>query len=110
MVKTIPDKAGWDEEVAAAKAAGKKIVVDFTASWCGPCKMIGPYFVELADSGDYPNLVFVKIDVDENEEVAALLGIQAMPTFKVMDGSGNQTDELVGASKDKLKDLCGKAN
>jgi thiol-disulfide isomerase/thioredoxin len=42
-----------------------KIIVDFTATWCGPCKMISPYFAELSEK--FTNLIFVKCDVDEVE-------------------------------------------
>ena len=57
MVKEIKTKAEFDQVL---KDAGKKAVfVDFTATWCGPCKMIGPIFVSLADK--YPDCVFVKV-------------------------------------------------
>ena len=67
------------------KDAGEKaVIVDFTASWCGPCQMIGPKFAALADehSGS-DKIIFIKVDVDECEDTAARCKIEAMPTFKV---------------------------
>ena len=58
-----------------------KLLVDFTATWCGPCKAIGPYFEELA--AKFPDVTFVKVDVDELDDVAASCGISAMPTFQL---------------------------
>jgi len=86
---------------------GKAIIVDFSATWCGPCRMIGPEFVKL--SNEYENVVFLKVDVDQVESVAASCGISAMPTFQVFK-DGNKVDELVGASKEKLLDLVKKYN
>lgn len=66
--------------------------------------MIGPYFDEL--SGELSaGLVFLKVDVDANPTVAALAGVNAMPTFQVYK-DGAKVAELVGASKDKLRALC----
>eukprot|EP00037_Helgoeca_nana_P000265 m.20914 g.20914 ORF g.20914 m.20914 type:complete len:112 (-) comp10335_c0_seq1:58-393(-) len=101
MVKIVATKAEFDEITSGDKA----VIIDFTASWCGPCKMIGPVFEEF--SKDPGNLVFIKIDVDENEEAAAACGISAMPTFQVWK-AGKKVDELVGASKDKLAELIAK--
>jgi thioredoxin 1 len=58
------------------------VVVDFFATWCGPCKKIAPAFEKLAEV--YPTIVFLKVDVDESAELVDKYGIQAMPTFLFM--------------------------
>lgn len=67
--------------------------------------MISPEFDRLSES--YANIIFLKVDVDEVEMVAAACGISAMPTFQVWK-DGKKVDELVGASKEKLKELIEK--
>jgi thioredoxin 1 len=58
------------------------VVVDFFATWCGPCKKIAPAFEKLSEV--YPTIVFLKVDVDESAELVDKYGIQAMPTFLFM--------------------------
>ena len=79
-MKKPATKQEFDAELAAADASGKAVVVDFTATWCGPCQRIGPIFEALAQ--EFPHVIFLKVDVDENQETASALGVQAMPTFK----------------------------
>lgn len=58
-----------------------KIAVDFFATWCGPCKRISPEFERLSNEESMKEWTFVKIDVDEAEEIAAEYSISQMPTF-----------------------------
>jgi len=64
---------------------GKLTVIDFHATWCGPCKTIAPTFEKL--SKENPNVNFVKVDVDEAQEVAQKYSVTAMPTFVFIKGS-----------------------
>ncbi|KAI8613270.1 thioredoxin [Chytriomyces sp. MP71] len=98
MVKQLTTPEEWKQVLSSDKT----VVVDWTATWCGPCKMIGPVFAELESS--YPSILFVKIDVDELGDASQDAGITAMPTFQVYKG-GKKVDEIIGASKDKLKAL-----
>ena len=71
-------------------------LVDFHATWCGPCRAIAPYVVEQCQKN---GVALVKVDVDQNGEAAAHYGISAMPTFKVLDRNGNKIDEVVGGGQ-----------
>ncbi|KNC98863.1 thioredoxin [Spizellomyces punctatus DAOM BR117] len=77
-----------------------EIVIDFHATWCGPCKMIAPKFEEF--SKKYSKAVFIKIDVDEVPEVAEKAGVSAMPTFHIYK-NGQKEAEIVGANPAKLE-------
>eukprot|EP01138_Halocafeteria_seosinensis_P014252 gb/GECG01014551.1/.p1 GENE.gb/GECG01014551.1/~~gb/GECG01014551.1/.p1 ORF type:complete len:167 (+),score=20.82 gb/GECG01014551.1/:1-501(+) len=77
-----------------------KLVAYYTAKWCGPCRMFGPVYERLASEyGD--RISFLKIDVDENEQLAANAGIQAVPTFQLFNG-GKKIDTVQGADKDAV--------
>jgi thioredoxin 1 len=56
-----------------------KVVLDFFATWCGPCRHITPKFEEL--SKGYPTIYFLKVDVDESAELTEYFTVRAMPTF-----------------------------
>ena len=79
-----------------------KVIVDFYADWCGPCKKISPYFEEL--KGKFPNVTFLKCNIDENQELARSLNIQSIPAF-ILFVDGVEKDRLVGANKDKLLNM-----
>nr|XP_027102044.1 thioredoxin H2-like [Coffea arabica] len=76
------------------------MVVDFAASWCGPCKLMEPLVKDM--SGKYTDIDFVKIDVDELPDVAQEHRVQAMPTFLLLK-QGKEVDRIVGAKKDELE-------
>ncbi|KAF4530578.1 hypothetical protein B566_EDAN006784 [Ephemera danica] len=84
------------------EAGSKLVVVDFFATWCGPCKMIAPQMETL--SKECPNVVFLKVDVDECEELAAEYSITAMPTFLFFKNK-KTVETMTGANYDKLKAL-----
>ncbi|KAK3054030.1 hypothetical protein LTR09_004807 [Extremus antarcticus] len=63
-------------------------IVDFYADWCGPCKQISPIFEQLATAEHKPGkIVFCKVDVDNQKDVAGTYGVSAMPTFLILKGS-----------------------
>ena len=78
------------------------VVVDFTATWCGPCKSITPYFHQLNE--EYKNVLFLKVDVDDNEETTQECDISSMPTFQFYKEQ-NKVGQFSGADKDKLLNL-----
>jgi thioredoxin len=87
-----------------AGAGDKLIAIDFTATWCGPCKMIAPVYEELATfDGFIDGAIFLKCDVDQAADVAAQFQVQSMPTFVFLRG-GKIVDRFSGASAVKLKD------
>eukprot|EP00823_Brevimastigomonas_motovehiculus_P005079 TRINITY_DN353_c0_g1_i1.p1 TRINITY_DN353_c0_g1~~TRINITY_DN353_c0_g1_i1.p1 ORF type:complete len:152 (-),score=28.70 TRINITY_DN353_c0_g1_i1:134-544(-) len=86
---------------------GKLVVLDWFATWCGPCKQISPIFEKLSNDPVNKNVVFVKADVDEMPEGAEKYGVSAMPTFQMMK-EGKVVETIVGASPAKLRDLVAK--
>ncbi|UYV67580.1 TXN [Cordylochernes scorpioides] len=88
-----------DFDAKLTEAGNKLVVVDFYATWCGPCKMIAPYLEKL--SGEHKDVVFLKVDVDENEDLASEYQVQCMPTF-IFIKNRDKVGVFSGASEEKL--------
>lgn len=95
-------------QIELSTAGNKLVVVDFTASWCGPCQRIAPVFEEL--SNKYTLAVFLKVDVDQCPDTAASQGVTAMPTF-IFFRSKVKLAQIQGADpqalENKIKELVG---
>lgn len=95
------------QEQAPAKLTAPITVIDFSATWCGPCQMIAPDVHELADkSTDVAQFRFV--DVDENPAMADKYGVQAVPTFVILNSDGIEVDRVVGADIESLRAIINK--
>ncbi|XP_010431035.1 PREDICTED: thioredoxin H2-like [Camelina sativa] len=92
--------ARWQLHYNEIKESNKLLVVDFSASWCGPCRMIEPTIHAMADK--FTDVDFVKLDVDELPDVAKEFNVTAMPTF-VLVKSGKEIERIIGAKKEELE-------
>ncbi|XP_043107337.1 thioredoxin-like [Puntigrus tetrazona] len=102
MIVVIEDQENFDK--ALAEAGDKLVVVDFTATWCGPCQSIAPFYKGLSENPDYANVVFLKVDVDDAQDVAQSCEIKCMPTFHFYK-NGKKLDDFSGSNQDKLEDM-----
>ena len=78
----------------AEKTADGIALVDFFATWCGPCRMLGPIIEEIADECDGSFSVY-KVDIDECEDIAMDFGIMSVPTVVVLK-NGVEVERMVG--------------
>jgi thioredoxin 1 len=96
MVKEIQSLQEFEKEIRYPGL----VVVDFFTTWCGPCKMIAPIIEQFATK--YPEVKFIKVDIEKNEDIAAPRRIQSIPTFHFIV-NGNQVDEMKGANPTTLE-------
>ncbi|KAL6497500.1 Cytoplasmic thioredoxin isoenzyme 2 [Orobanche hederae] len=100
LVTAFHSSARWKLHFDTNKPLNKLMVVDFSASWCGPCKLMEPFFNQM--SAKYSDVNFVKIDVDDLPDVAREFGVTAMPTFVLLK-QGKEVSKVIGAKKDELE-------
>ncbi|CAK9302149.1 unnamed protein product [Gordionus sp. m RMFG-2023] len=79
----------------------KLIIVDFYATWCGPCRVVGPQFEDMASKMN--NIVCLKVDVDQHEELVERYDISAMPTFIYIKNK-EKVDVISGANFEKIQE------
>ncbi|EDW17266.1 hypothetical protein AWZ03_009244 [Drosophila navojoa] len=91
-VRVINDESHFQAELS--QAGIRLVVVDFTATWCGPCQRIAPVFDTFPNK--YPKAIFLKVDVDKCQDTAAGQGVSAMPTF-IFYRNRTKIDRIQGA-------------
>ena len=92
--------ANFEQEVVKSD---KPVLIDFWATWCGPCKMIAPIVEEVAN--DHPEIKVVKVNVDEAEDLAVAFGIVSIPTL-VLVKNGKAVSQVVGyVPKSKIEEI-----
>ena len=81
------------------KSEERPVMVDFYAPWCGPCKTISPFLQELSES--HTDILFIKVNIDEAEDIANEYSVAAMPTFMLFK-KGNVVMINTGANKNMI--------
>ncbi len=106
MDKAKPvNEKNWETEVMNSQIP---VFVDFWAEWCGPCRMVGPVVEELA--GEYAGKVnFVKVNVDENNELASRYNVFSIPTLALFNKGQVVAQQVGAASKSSYKTMIDKA-
>uniref|UniRef100_A0A2P2LZM4 Thioredoxin H-type-like n=1 Tax=Rhizophora mucronata TaxID=61149 RepID=A0A2P2LZM4_RHIMU len=99
-VQLVTTKDGWDQKLSEARQDGRIVIANFSARWCGPCRLMAPFYNELSEK--YPSLMFLLIDVDELTDLSTSRDIKATPTFFFLRDE-QQLDKLVGANKPELQ-------
>ena len=90
----------FDDEVLSVEG---KVLVDFWAAWCGPCRMLSPIVDEVAENND--NVKVCKVNVDNEQELAIKYGVMSIPTLLLFE-NGKLVNKSIGlVSKEKLENM-----
>eukprot|EP01033_Poteriospumella_lacustris_P014987 gene14987-10722_t len=100
-VQVLTEPKALQQLLDTNKSNGKVVVLDFTASWCGPCQRIAPVYAQLSTTEEFQNVIFLKIDVDEAADIAQEYGVSAMPTFLIWK-NGKVQEKVMGANAPAL--------
>ncbi len=99
---TIANKTEFEQLCSS----NRFVLVDFSAEWCGPCKRLKPLLEQLNET--FRDVKFVKVDVDENQELAELHHVTAMPSIMFYVDGKLQTDFVRGADINSVERYCNK--
>ena len=100
MIKHVDNRKDFLEVIKDGR-----VLVDFFATWCGPCRMLAPVLEDL-DSDPSFDVQIVKIDVDEAGELAAMFGIQSIPTLIYFENGKQKNVKLGFSQKQAIIDFC----
>nr|AVA17404.1 putative Per a allergen [Periplaneta americana] len=103
MVQIITSTSEFDQVLSSS--GDSLIVVDFFATWCGPCKMIAPLLDKF--SAEYSQVKFLKVDVDQLGDIAQKYSISSMPTL-VFIKNGEEVTRVIGANPAAIKSAIAK--
>ncbi len=104
-VKQVSDAKSWETDVMNSTTP---VFVDFWAEWCGPCRMVSPVVEELSE--EYNGKVdFVKVNVDEANEVASKYNVFSIPTLAIFNKGQIVAQQVGAASKESYKNMIEKA-
>ncbi len=104
-ITKVSDTKTWETDVMNSSIP---VFVDFWAEWCGPCRMVGPVVEEL--SGDFDGKVkFVKVNVDEANELASKYNVFSIPTLLILNKGQVIAQQVGAASKETYKNMIDKA-
>ena len=82
---------------------GEKLIVDFWAPWCGPCKVVKPLFEKVSETTD---VQMYTLNVEENKEIASALGIRAIPTIKSFSDGKEVSNNVGMLQESQIKELA----
>ena len=85
------------------------VFVDFWATWCGPCRAFGPIFEAASDKPENAGIVFGKVDIDQNQDLAAAASVQAVPTLMVVKNQQVVFQQAGALRAEDLDDLIAQA-